>query len=523
MKKNVAEIAWLAVAIGLLGLSSCSQSPAAPAAKETVEVLKPNEKRDTWDGAFVQGTRVGYSHTTAQDVGSGRVVLRTENVNHLAIRRGGETSLLDVRIVTLERPNGELLKFEAEVSMGPTPIRTTGRVGGYRLEITTTGAAAAPVHTSIPWSADDRGPFAMEQSLLRKPMQPGERRTIKMFEVEVQQVADVEMTAKDYEPTKLRTGSQSLLRIETVTKVANNQKLELTAWTDRTGNILKSRLPMLGGLETYRVGKAEALEHADAAALDLLPSMMVKVEPPLVNAHRTKKVRYRLHLDGRDPASVFAAGATQAVKSIDANTAEITVYAIRPGRSDGNRNAPPDPPTADDLRPNIWVQSDDPLIVADAKKAAGDEKDPWRVAVALERFVNREVTKKDFSQTFASATEVARSHEGDCTEHSVFLMALCRARGIPARAAFGLVYLPSRQAFFYHMWTEVYIEKRWIPIDATLAQGGIGAGHLKIAQSNLTDATASSAFLPVAQILGRLSIKVVDAKWARPPSPAVRR
>jgi hypothetical protein len=46
---------------------------------------------------------------------------------------------------------------------------------------------------------------------------------------------------------------------------------------------------------------------------------------------------------------------------------------------------------------------------------------------------------------------------------------------------------------------------------------------LKIAQSNLTDATASSAFLPVAQILGRLSIKVVDAKWARPPSPAVRR
>ena len=142
MKKNVAEIAWLAVAIGLLGLSSCSQSPAAHAAKETVEVLKPNEKRDTWDGAFVQGTRVGYSHTTAQDVGSGRVVLRTENVNHLAIRRGGETSLLDVRIVTLERPNGELLKFEAEVSMGPTPIRTTGRVGGNRLEITTTGAAA---------------------------------------------------------------------------------------------------------------------------------------------------------------------------------------------------------------------------------------------------------------------------------------------------------------------------------------------------------------------------------------------
>jgi hypothetical protein len=352
----------------------------------------------------------------------------------------------------------------------------------------------------------------MEQSLLRKPMQPGERRKIKMFAVEVQRVVDVELSAKDYQSTKLRTGSQTLLRIEAVVRFPNNQNLEETIWADRGGDVLKTVMPMLGGLEAYRVTKAEALQKSDAASLDLLSSMMVKVEPPLADAHRTREVCYRVHLEGSDPASVFATGPTQAIKSIDANTAEITVYAIRPGRTDGNRKAPADPPTADDLRPNLWVQSDDRLIVADAKKAAGDEKDPWRAAVALERFVNREVTKKNFSQTFASAAEVARSREGDCTEHSVFLMALCRARGIPARAAFGLVYLPSQQAFFYHMWTEAYIEKRWIPIDGTLAQGGIAAGHLKIAQSSLKDATATSAFLPVAQILGRLSIKVVSAK-----------
>jgi transglutaminase-like putative cysteine protease len=62
------------------------------------------------------------------------------------------------------------------------------------------------------------------------------------------------------------------------------------------------------------------------------------------------------------------------------------------------------------------------------------------------------------------------------------------------------------------MWTEVYIDKRWIPIDGTLAQGGISAAYLKIAQSNLKDATATSAFLPVVQILGRLSVKILNAK-----------
>ena len=284
-------------------------------------------------------------------------------------------------------------------------------------------------------------------------------------------------------------------------------------WTDRTGDMLKSRSPMLGGLETYRVSKAEALEKTDAAAFDLLPSMMVKVEPPLANAHRTKEVRYRVHLDGSDPASVFATGPTQAIKSIDANTAEITVYAIRPGQRDGNRNAPADPPTADDLRPNVWVQSDDPLIVADAKKAAGDEKDPWRVAVALERFVNREVTKKDFSQTFASAAEVARSREGDCTEHAVFLMALCRARGIPARAAFGLVYLPRPAGVLLsHVDGSLHRRSDGFRSTPRWPRAASAPAHLKIAQSNLKDATASPRFLPVAQILGRLSIKVVDAK-----------
>ena len=63
----------------------------------------------------------------------------------------------------------------------------------------------------------------------------------------------------------------------------------------------------------------------------------------------------------------------------------------------------------------------------------------------------------------------------------------------------------GEQAFFYHMWAEAYIDKRWIPIDGTLAQGGIGAAHLKIAQSSLKDATAYSAFLPVTQILSPTS------------------
>ena len=93
-------------------------------------------------------------------------------------------------------------------------------------------------------------------------MQPGEHRTMKVLMVEFQQVAELEMTAKDFEPCKLPTGTHELLRIETVARLADDQKIEQTVWTDRTGDILKRLMPAMGGLETYRASKAEALEKA---------------------------------------------------------------------------------------------------------------------------------------------------------------------------------------------------------------------------------------------------------------------
>jgi hypothetical protein len=119
---------------------------------------------------------------------------------------------------------------------------------------------------------------------------------------------------------------------------------------------------------------------------------------------------------------------------------------------------------------------------------------------------------KNFTQAFATAAEVAQSKEGDCTEHAVLLAALARARDIPARGAMGLVYYPSGSGFAYHMWTEVWINDRWIPLDATLGRGGIGAAHFKLADSNLAGASAYSAMLPVIRVFGRLELEVVAAE-----------
>ena len=67
----------------------------------------------------------------------------------------------------------------------------------------------------------------------------------------------------------------------------------------------------------------------------------------------------------------------------------------------------------------------------------------------------------------------------------MLMAAMCRAVEIPSRTAIGVIYVDRTQfseapILAFHMWTEVYIAGQWLGLDATLARGYIGAGHIKI-------------------------------------------
>jgi transglutaminase-like putative cysteine protease len=213
-----------------------------------------------------------------------------------------------------------------------------------------------------------------------------------------------------------------------------------------------------------------------------------------------------------NPAEMFVQGPSQHVQSIDERTAQITVRALRPDRPREVQIAETERPSAEDRQPCPLVQSDDPLVVKLAAAGAGHATEPWEVATKLETFVQEKVDERSLSSVFASAAEVARDGHGDCTEHGVLLAALLRARGIPARVAIGLVYAEGLKGFGYHLWTEAWIQERWVPLDATIGRGGIGGGHLKIAHSNLAGAAAYSVFLPVARVMGKIEVEVVSVE-----------
>jgi len=499
---------------------AASQAPAAPSKQPTSDWAD----RETWDVLYIEGVKVGHGFTRRSLVREGNEELvRTVGGQELAVERSGQAIRTVFELASLETPDGQVRSFQTEAQLGPSPMLTKGHLVTGRMLIETTQAGQKAA-SEIPWKQNFRGFFAVDDSLLAQPMKPGERRTLQVLQPIFNQVATVELVARTLEQTKLLSGTRELLRIDSTTLMPGEKPpgIASTYWIDATGETLKVLTPMMN-LVAYRSTKEQALSKSNSAALDLNLASIVKLDRPLERPHDARRIRYLVQLDQGDPASVFVNDRAQKVKAADEHAADLTVRAVRPETPPDGFSVDTATPAEEFVKANSFIQSDDPRIVAMAREAAGPQIDPWKTAVALEDFVHRKITAKNYSQAFATAAEVAKSLEGDCTEHAVLLAALARARGIPARVAIGLVYVPEASAdggasgnagagFLYHMWTEVYVAGGWVGLDGTLGKGGAGPAHLKLATSSLHDATAYSSMLPVAQVLGRLKIEVLEVE-----------
>jgi hypothetical protein len=261
---------------------------------------------------------------------------------------------------------------------------------------------------------------------------------------------------------------------------------------------------------TYRGNQSMAESVGTSTQVDLLQVTSIVLPKETGNLHQLKSATFQISAQ-KDPFKLFSTKTNQTIRSTAALDCEVTVHPVTPDFAPPDGIQKPDLPSETDNAPTAMIQSDDPSIVAMAARCCGEETDPWKIALALEKCVHDSIERKDFSKSFASASEVAKELRGDCTEHSVLLAALLRAKKIPARIASGLVYVETADGpmMGYHMWNEAYIGERWIPLDAVLGQGGIGAGHLKILESSLPDQNPYVALLPVLQVLGELKISSV--------------
>jgi hypothetical protein len=462
---------------------------------------------ESWDAVYIGTTKVGHTQTSfASESIDGRRRIRIESHQHLEMARFGQKVKLGTHFECLESEEGVIQSFTCRTEAGPTPIVIRGELVDGTLRLTTT-SQGKEIESSLPWDKSIRGFFATEQSLRRQPMKAGEKRRLKMLFPGLSQIQVIEtiLEAEGTEPTALLGESRDLMRIKN-TVVIGDQEIETLCWTDEAGETWKCEIPGLRQV-TYRTTRERALATGGIAEFDLGWDSIVRVSTPLPRAHQTERVVYRAKLSRRNPAEVFATGIGQRIEPIDATQARIIVTAVRPDRPEGSD---PNVPNESDIAANSLIQCDDQQIKRLATQIAADEDDAWQVCLQMEKWVHKSIRSKNFAQGFATAADVAKTLEGDCTEHAVLLAALCRARGIPARVATGLIYSPVDQGYAFHMWNEAWVADRWVPLDGTLGLGGTGAAHLKLGQSNLSQENANSAVLAVIQVLNQLELEILE-------------
>ncbi|MEO0964253.1 MAG: transglutaminase family protein [Planctomycetota bacterium] len=290
---------------------------------------------------------------------------------------------------------------------------------------------------------------------------------------------------------------------------------KLREYVDAEGRPLKSTVDM-GGIRVEMIAADEAIATAKVDPPELMASTLITPSRPIDRPRELRRAVYELAWDRpmRGQADLVATS-VQRIEWLDDRTVRVAVDVAGE-------------PIADEA-----IERDDYLAASPMIDWRDEAVSGWvgqgdqdlSPALTLSRMhgkARRGIATTDLSVGFATASEVARTRTGDCTEHAVLLAALLRASGVPSRVVTGLIYadqfLGHRGVFGYHMWTQAWNEAeggggRWIDLDATLPAGdayGFDATHIGLTASALSADEGFNDLAELATLIGGMSIRVVE-------------
>jgi transglutaminase-like putative cysteine protease len=484
----VVLVAWVATMATLLA-RSYGQSSTTNLATD----LARYGSTAVWRGVYYRGEKIGFtvSQTTRTDEG-----FELQEDGRLQMLLLGQDTAARLRTTARVDSSFILRSFDFSLDPGTGPIGVTGTVDGpsaesrWRVTLAITSSGVTRTETrDLPEAP------VVTQNLARllanRGLAPGTQHQWTVLDPATLQSAKV----------SIRVGNRDVVRANDTIVPAfrvdmDFRGLQTTSWVTDTGEVIREESPL--GLITViePAERAQGLAVPGRIQADLLraaaivPSTTERIDEP-----RDVR-RLKLRLEGAELSLAHIDGVGQ---SLDGNVIELTdPRSLKPG--------PSDPEARAYLAAEPLLESDDPLIRAEAEQAVrGAEGDRDR-AERLTRHVNGLLDKKP-TVSLPSARDVLRTKVGDCNEHTALYVAMARSVGIPARIAVGLVFMHG--AFYYHAWPEVYVTEHpglglWLPVDPTLNQFPADATHLRLARGGLDQ---QAAILP---LIGRLKMTIVE-------------
>jgi hypothetical protein len=490
----------------------CLASPTPAGEKAKTKLIL-----DLWDSAYLQNGKAGYVHTITEEYQeNGETLLRTTVELRLTVKRNNDVIELNMDTGTIENLQGKVTGVFMKQYLGKNKaLELKGSVIVGKLRTVIDGTKSLDPE---PWDPSVVGLFRQQTMLKEKNVKPGDEFKFLSYEASIHSVVPMSGQVKEYEDVELFGGQykKRLLRVELRPGKINKVQLPtLTMWVGDNRMVQRSQVdvPGLGPLTLYRSSKAVATAPGPLNSLtDIGLSQLVPLKMPIKNPDSTTAAVYKIIVRGdNDPSSTFSSDTRQEIKNVKGNTFELHVRAA-------GKQVEEKKPGVEFTQSSYFINCDDEVVRKHAQSAVGNEKDAWKKALLIEKWVHEHM-KPTNDEALATADHVARTLQGDCTEFAMLTAAMCRAEGVPSRTAIGLVYadIKDRPGFAFHMWTEVFVNSHWVPIDATLGLGKVAATHLKIADQSWHEARNMIPLFPVMRVVGRVSIDVVSVENSAKP------
>ena len=119
-------------------------------------------------------------------------------------------------------------------------------------------------------------------------------------------------------------------------------------------------------------------------------------------------------------------------------------------------------------------QSTNANIIALAKSITQSATDPYTKALLIYNWVRDHLAYSFYYNSVKGANGALSSLSANCCDHAHLINALARAVGIPARYAHGNCYFTSSGNWYGHVWSQLYINGKWISADATSSRNSFG-------------------------------------------------
>lgn len=295
--------------------------------------------------------------------------------------------------------------------------------------------------------------------------------------------------------------------------------LKIEQWVDHSGNAVRQTIAMMPGMDMTMLLADEQLALAPFDAPEMLAGSLLTPDRRINRPRDLRRGVFDLSAPGlRDRVSEIHAGGFQTCEWRDENTLRVTIDLGQPNAEQAEIGEA-------FIAASSVLDHEDPEIQKLAARAVAGKED----APAAERgeairvFVNEFIDEKNLSVGFATASEVARTAEGDCSEHACLVAAMLRADGIPSRTITGLVYADQfagrENIFGFHMWAQAWIDHgdgtgHWMDLDAALPGrvNGFDATHIALTASAMQADAMTNELVNILPMMQGIEIMVVEAE-----------